>query len=144
MPRMPSEHIRNPQTEALLEMLQLPYNLDHSQQADIRAGAPGAGPSPSSSEADRQQRLLSGRGGARPQQQPQALPPPPARTVTEAQVAAALANPEEIDLDGDEDDGGKMCDEDGMRELEDHEQAKEGRAEAAAEHLDDDPMFQPL
>lgn len=153
--RMPTEHIRNPQTEALLEMLQLPYNLDHSQQADFGAAA-AAGPSSYSAEADRQQRLLSGRGAgttavsaAGPQQLSEALPPPPARTVTEAQVAAALANPEEIDLseggddDGGDDDGGMCDDEDGMHELREHEKAKEGQA-AAAEHIDDDPMFQPL
>ena len=54
-------------------------------------------------------------------------------------MAAALDNPEEIDLD--EDDN---ADEDGKHELEDHEKNRGGEAGAGEmEHLDD-PMFQPL
>ena len=75
---MPSEHIRNPQTEALLQMLQLPYNLEHGKQQ--RLGA---------EDFDRQQqRLLSGGLGGGGGEG--SLPPPPARPVTDAQVSMCM------------------------------------------------------
>jgi hypothetical protein len=40
--RMPTKHVRNPQTEALLGMLGLPYNLDHDS-VPVKAASPGAG-----------------------------------------------------------------------------------------------------
>ena len=107
---MPSEHIRNPQTEALLDMLKLPYNLDHRQQQQ------------------QQQRQEASRP----------LPPPPERPVTDAQVAAALSNPEEIDL-GEDDDG-----EDDDRDGRDKDGVAGAGAGAAGRVDQDDPMFQPL
>ena len=124
---MPTEHIRNPQTEALLEMLKLPYNLDHRQNQNQRIDFG------TSAEQERQERLLS--GGSQP------LPPPPMRSVTDAQVVAALSNPEEIDLD----DG-----EDGNDDKEAREEDMGGVVRAGEVQVDqcsvdqDDPMFQPL
>ena len=108
--RMPQgPHIRNPQTVELLEMIGLRYNLDHSE---LPAQHQGGGPAQHQGGGFyAQQHDLLSRG--------QALPPPPPRQVTDAQVIHALANPEEIDLDGQEDE-----DED--------------------EELKEDPMFQPF
>lgn len=87
--RMPTQSIRNPQTVELLDMLQLPYNLDHSEAAAAYAQG-------SSSGGGRGRG--AGRGGGRssfmgghsmlPQLQDGPPPPPP----------PASANPEEIDL----------------------------------------------
>ena len=115
---MPTEHIRNPQTEALLDMLKLPYNLEHRQQQQQHQEF-------NYRPTTEQERLLSG-SSSKP------LPPPPERPVTDAQVVAALSNPEEIDL-GEEDDG----DDGEGRE-------KDGGAGGAGGVDQDDPMFQPL
>ena len=82
---MPSDHIRNPQTEAFLQMLQLPYNLDHGRKQQPSAGG-GAFDL-------QQQRLLSGGQSSGPPGGVgggSALPPPPARPVTDAQVGASV------------------------------------------------------
>lgn len=103
MPQGP--HVRNPQTLQLLDMIGLKYNLDHSELGEDNAGQYHyqAGQQNHHQAAfgtagtSRQQDLLS-RGGGQ-------LPPPPPRQITDAQVAAALSNPEEIDLDdGNEED----------------------------------------
>ena len=71
-------------------------------------------------------------------------------------MVAALANPEEIDLDGDDDDeatasqDGPRDDPDGMHELMDHSPAGGLGTDLASDsghggtRLEDDPMFQPL
>jgi len=114
--RMPPAPLRNPQTEAFLALLGLPYNLDHdapppqqqqqqqqwqaAQSALLRAGPPGQqyqqqrGGGPPGQQYQQQQR-----GGGPPGQRqgpppPLAAPPP---------LAPAPPNPEEIDL-GDEEE----------------------------------------
>eukprot|EP00955_Chlamydomonas_euryale_P116253 366406-Chlamydomonas_euryale.AAC.16 len=84
--RMPTTAVRNPQTVALLSMLGLQYNLE----PQAVAGQPGSGGSTTSYNMP----------GV-----PPGLPPPPARPVTAEQVAAAMDNPEEIDLGDDLEDG---------------------------------------
>ncbi|KAG1670357.1 hypothetical protein FOA52_000117 [Chlamydomonas sp. UWO 241] len=105
---MPTSSPRNPQTVALLDLLKLPYNLDHNDQAAAQAGSAqqdGDGGGGGGGYA------LLPRGVAGGLPPPPAfaglpgLPPPPARPVTAAQVAAAMDNPEEIDLGDDDDDG---------------------------------------
>lgn len=126
---MPTEHIRNPQTEALLEMLKLPYNLDHRQNQNQRID------SGTSAEQERQERLLSGGSQSQP------LPPPPTRPVTDAQVVAALSNPEEIDLEDDED--GEDVNEAREEDMGGAMRAGDGRVDQCSVDQDD-PMFQPL
>ncbi|GLI69873.1 hypothetical protein VaNZ11_014590 [Volvox africanus] len=103
--RMPQRHQRNPQTVALMDMLGLPYNLDHN---DARGkGPPGTAPSrpgcvPLSLAAQTQR--------GRPQPQPQAV----------AAAAPLPCNPEEIDLgdlDADEADEQQQEREQGQQEL---------------------------
>ncbi|KAL6760061.1 lariat debranching enzyme, C-terminal domain-containing protein [Haematococcus lacustris] len=81
--RMPARHVRNPQTEALLQLLQLPYSLDHANPPKPTASSQGPIPAQNPSQA-----AQDGRGGNL------ATPPPP---------PIMLANPEEIEL-GDFDD----------------------------------------
>jgi hypothetical protein len=107
---MPSEHIRNPQTVSMLQMLQLPYNLDHKEEKERRALQSMQGPHTSF------------------------LPQPPPHLVTAAQIAAALDNPEEINLD-----------DDGYEELTGGKEKHEtGADEDEKDFLNKDPMFQPL
>ncbi|KXZ49477.1 hypothetical protein GPECTOR_21g703 [Gonium pectorale] len=120
--RMPQRHERNPQTVALMEMLGLPYNLDH---ADVRgSGAPpadgrGAGAAGGSSRGAGSRAFgavgaaaaigsaAGGRAGQQPGGRaplslaPQPLEPPRPRAM--AAPVALAPNPEEIDL-GDLDD----------------------------------------
>ena len=77
--------VRNPQTEDLLKMIGLDFNLDHGELPAQHHGG----------FHSQQQGLLS---------RSEQLPPPPPRQVTDNQVLNALSNPEEIDLDGDDDE----------------------------------------
>ncbi|GAX78087.1 hypothetical protein CEUSTIGMA_g5529.t1 [Chlamydomonas eustigma] len=132
--RMPSAHVRNPQTESLLQMLQLPYNLEHGprQMVNMMTGSVSC--------------VVDNHA---------ALPPPPARTVTEDQVNAALDNPEEIDLGGEEEDqveeeeesGQQQAGQDNTRvEEEQHKEADVVKPTVSLDGttLEDDPMFKPM
>lgn len=145
--RMPTQHVRNPQTEALLGMLGLPYNLDHGQAGATPNGQRGSGFGPGfgSGSAGAGPRTLQGFPIEPPGVSAGAgqgpLPPPPPRPVTDEQVAAAMANPEEIDLgdDLDEDDPDAR------------EAGADGPAGPAAgsglgpsKELLEDPMFKPI
>eukprot|EP00195_Chlamydomonas_chlamydogama_P006070 CAMPEP_0202906198 /NCGR_PEP_ID=MMETSP1392-20130828/37749_1 /ASSEMBLY_ACC=CAM_ASM_000868 /TAXON_ID=225041 /ORGANISM="Chlamydomonas chlamydogama, Strain SAG 11-48b" /LENGTH=488 /DNA_ID=CAMNT_0049594589 /DNA_START=295 /DNA_END=1761 /DNA_ORIENTATION=+ len=127
--RMPQQPVRNPQTQQLLDMLGLPYNLDHSAVAQE---GPGPGQYQGRGFAGQQEQLLSrGAGRGAPP-----LPPPPPRAISAAAAAAAMQNPEEIDLgDLDEED-----EEDGQEQA---AQCPVARSDAGSA-LSNDPMFQPL
>ncbi|GLC41533.1 hypothetical protein PLESTB_001000700 [Pleodorina starrii] len=113
--RMPQRHVRNPQTVALLEMLGLPYNLDHSDhvaRGGVPAGPPaaaagggGAATAASGLAAASAAAATAARNGlgARPSgRAPLSLAPPgqprPAAAPAAGPVAALPPNPEEIDL----------------------------------------------
>jgi hypothetical protein len=81
------------------------------------------------------------------------LPPPPARSITEDQVTAALDNPEEIDLGGEEEEQVEV--EGHQQHLEHHgalagkeKQGETAMNSEAGQHdgraLEDDPMFKPI
>ncbi|PNW87402.1 hypothetical protein CHLRE_02g146950v5 [Chlamydomonas reinhardtii] len=153
--RMPQRHERNPQTVALMELLGLPYNLDHSELH----GGPG-GPPPGAGGGERGR---EGGGGARnigridfggtASRAPLTLAP--------RVPAVAAPNPEEIDLDLDDDDeedagaaaaagtGGEAGAGAGGAAGEDDDAPPsdgegEGGPSGAAAAAADDPMFKPI
>ncbi|PSC75631.1 lariat debranching enzyme [Micractinium conductrix] len=92
---MPQRPVRNPQTEAFLSMLDLPYNLDWAGAA---AAGGGAGSSAGASEVSDPSEIELGDDTVEDGEEPE-TDPALAAVLGQQMAAAAANNPEEIELD---------------------------------------------